>query len=218
MLRGDAAREHQQAGSNYSYRSDRRRNLRYRKYGHDSSEPDHQAMPRRFFRKFAFKRHHVSEQWFMTPFRHLLHDQRLWGIRRRTVVPAFSLGLFIAFLPTPGHTLIGILSALALRVNIPVAAVSTWVSNPLTMGLMYYPCYRLGRRLLGTPEKPFNFEMSWDWVTHTFVTIWQPMLLGCFIVGLIAAVLGYVILDLLWRWSIADYKTRKRKSRRDKSS
>ena len=39
-------------------------------------------MPRRFFRKFAFKRHHMSEQWFMSPFRHLLHDHRLWGIRR----------------------------------------------------------------------------------------------------------------------------------------
>ena len=55
-------------------------------------------MPRRFFRKFAFKRHHVSEQWFMTPFRHLLHDHNLWGIRRRTVVPAFAIGLFIAFI------------------------------------------------------------------------------------------------------------------------
>lgn len=175
-------------------------------------------MLRRFFRKFAFKRDHVSEQWFMAPFRHLLNDQGLWGIRRRTVVPAFSLGLFVAFLPTPGHTLIVVLSAIALRVNIPVAAIATLVSNPLTMGLMYYPCYRLGRYLLGSPEKPFNIEMSWEWVTHTFLTIWQPMLLGCFIVGLIAAVLGYVVLDLLWRWSIADYKTRKRINRRDKRS
>ena len=57
--------------------------------------------------------------------------------------------------------------------------------------------------------------MSWDWVTHTFVTIWQPMLLGCFILGIAAAVVGYVILDLFWRSSIADYKSRKRNSRRD---
>ena len=56
-------------------------------------------MPRRFFRKFAFKRHELSEQWFMTPFRHMLHDHRLWGIRRKTVVPAFAIGLFIAFMP-----------------------------------------------------------------------------------------------------------------------
>jgi len=170
-------------------------------------------MPRRFFRKFAFKRHHVSEQWFMTPFRHLLHDHRLWGIRRRTVVPALAIGLFIAFMPTPGHTLIAALLALSFRVNIPVAAIATWVSNPLTMAPMYYAAYRLGRSLLNTPLREFQFEMSWDWVAHTFVTIWQPMLLGCVILGTALALVGYITLDLLWRSSIADYKTRKRKSR-----
>jgi uncharacterized protein (DUF2062 family) len=175
-------------------------------------------MPRRFFRKFAFKRHQLSEQWFMTPFRHLLQDHRLWAIRRRTVVPAFAIGVFIAFLPTPGHTLMGVLLALAFRVNIPVAALATWVSNPVTMGPMYYFAYRLGRYLLGTPLQEFQFEMSWDWVTHTFLTIWQPMLLGCFILGVLAAVTSYITLDLFWRSSIVDYKTRKRNSRRDRES
>ncbi len=175
-------------------------------------------MPRRFFRKFAFKRHHMSRQWFMTPFRHLLHDHRLWGIRRRWVVPAFALGLFIAFLPFPGHTLTAALCALALRVNIPVAAVSTWVSNPATMVPMYYFAYQLGSWLLGIPEQPFRFELSIDWVTHTFVNIWQPMLLGCLLLGCAAALVGYLALDGLWRYSLADYKARKRRQRSDSRS
>ena len=175
-------------------------------------------MPRRFFRKFAFKRHHMSEQWFMAPFRHLLQDHRLWGIRRRWVVPAFALGLFIAFLPFPGHTLTAALLALALRVNIPVAAVSTWVSNPLTMGPLYYFAYRLGVTFLDIPPKPFNFELSVDWVTHTFVNIWQPMLLGSVLLGCAAALIGYVVLDLLWRISIGNYKARKQSIRRDSQS
>lgn len=154
----------------------------------------------------------------MTPFQHLLHDHRLWGIRRRTVVPAFALGLFIAMMPVPGHTLIAVLLALGFRINIPVAALTTWVSNPLTIGPMYYFAYRLGRTLLDTPLRQFELEMSWDWVTHTFVTIWQPMLLGCFILGVFAAVAGYVTLDLLWRSSIADYKLRKRDDRHDRES
>ncbi len=170
-------------------------------------------MPRRFFRKFAFKRHNMSQQWFMSPFRHLLHDHRLWGISRRWVVPAFALGLFIAFLPFPGHTVTAALLALGLRVNIPVAALSTWVSNPATMVPMYYFAYQLGSNLLGVPEQPFGFELSIDWVTHTFVNIWQPMLLGCVLLGTLAALFGYLALDGLWRYSIADYKTRKRKQR-----
>ncbi len=175
-------------------------------------------MPRRFFRKFAFKRHHMSEQWFMTPFRHLLHDHRLWGIRRRWVVPAFAIGLFVAFLPFPGHMLISALGALALRVNIPVAAVCTWVSNPLTVGPIYYFAYRLGVNILDIPAQPFDMELSLDWVTHTFVTIWQPMLLGCVLLGAAAALVGYGALDLLWRVSIGNYKARKREIRRNSES
>lgn len=175
-------------------------------------------MPRRFFRKFAFKRHHMSKQWFMAPFRHLLHDTRLWGIRRRWVVPGFALGLFIAFLPFPGHTLTAALGALALRVNIPVAAVSTWVSNPITMGPMYYFAYRLGVNILDIPPKPFDFELSFDWVTHTFVNIWQPMLLGSVLLASAASLVGYAVLDLLWRVSIRNYKARKRYIRRKAKS
>ncbi|NNC56423.1 MAG: DUF2062 domain-containing protein [Woeseiaceae bacterium] len=175
-------------------------------------------MPRRFFRKFAFKRHHMSQQWFMAPFQHLLHDHRLWGIRRRWVVPAFATGLFVSFLPFPGHMLISALSALALRVNIPVAAVSTWVSNPLTVGPIYYFAYRLGAVLLGIPPQPFEMELSLNWVTHTFVNIWQPMLLGSVILGCAAALVGYVTLDILWRMSIGNYKARKQKLRRDATS
>jgi len=112
----------------------------------------------------------------------------------------------------------GALLALALRVNIPVAALTTWVSNPVTMGPMYYFAYRLGRRLLNTPLREFQFEMSWDWVTHTFLTIWQPMLLGCVILGAAASIVGYAVLDLFWRSSIVDYKTRKREIRRKRQT
>ncbi|MFZ9052440.1 MAG: DUF2062 domain-containing protein [Woeseiaceae bacterium] len=149
----------------------------------------------------------------MTPFRHLLHDHRLWSIRRKNVVPAFSLGLFIAFLPFPGHPIEAALAALLLRVNIPVAALATFVSNPLTMGPIYYFTYKVGADLLSVELEPFDFEFSIDWITDTFVSIWQPMLLGSVLVGAIAALLGFIALDMIWRYSIADYKTRKRKER-----
>lgn len=175
-------------------------------------------MPRRFFKKFAIKRHEMSEYRVLAPFRAMLHEPRFWGMRRRTVVPAFSLGLFLAFMPIPGHPLWAALLALAFRINIPVAVVTTFVSNPLTMGPMYYSAYQLGRRLLGLAPVPFEFELSLDWLTHKFVTIWQPMLLGSLLLGLAAALIAYAIVDLLWRASVHDYKARKRKQRRDRES
>lgn len=175
-------------------------------------------MPRRFFRKFTIKRHEVGKTWFLAPFKNLIQEPRLWGIRRRTVVPAFALGLFIAFLPFPGHTLFAIFAALALRVNVPIAAVTTFVVNPLTMGPIYFAEYELGRRLLDAPQETFAFEMSFEWVTQTFVKFWQPMTLGALLLGSAAAFIGFVVVDALWRFSLHDYKSRKRRERRDNES
>ncbi len=173
-------------------------------------------MPRRFFRKFALKRQHFHGHWYLAPFDHLLHDRRLWGIARRTVVPAFALGLFVAYMPFPGHPLLAALAALALRVNIPVAALTTFVSNPLTLGPMYFLAYRTGRALLGLPPRPFDFELSFAWLTDSFVSIWQPLMLGCVLLGALLALAGFVALDLVWRASIADYLEKRRARRRRK--
>jgi hypothetical protein len=173
-------------------------------------------MPRRFFRKFALKRDRFQGRWYLAPFEHLLHDTRLWGIRRRNVVPAFSLGLFVAFLPVPGHVLIAALAALALRINLPIAALATFASNPLTVGPMFFLAYRVGLKLLSLQPQPFSFELSLVWFSERFVTIWQPLLLGCVLLGAAAALVGYIALDLLWRASLADYlDVRRRRKARD---
>ncbi len=170
-------------------------------------------MPRRFFRKFAFKRHQLVESRLVAPFQHLLHDQKLWGIRRKTVVPAVALGTFVAFLPIPGHVVAAVLGSLLVRCNIPVAAVTTFVSNPVTIGPMFYFSYRVGASLLGIEPGQFQIELSIAWLSGTFLSIWQPLVLGSVLVGAISAVIAYVFLDVFWRLSIADYKTRKRHAR-----
>jgi uncharacterized protein (DUF2062 family) len=174
-------------------------------------------MPRRFFRKFALKHEHVRGQWFLSPFRHLLHDPHLWGIRRRTVVPAFSLGLFVAFLPFPGHMVTAALLALALRVNIPIAVLSTWASNPLTIGPMFYFAYETGSVLLRRAPRPFEIELSFAWLIEEFVYVWQPLLLGSVLLGAIVSLLGFVALDLVWRASIWEYLARRQRRNPPKS-
>lgn len=171
-------------------------------------------MPRRFFKKFRLKRKHFGDQWWIAPFDHLLHDPNLWGIRRRTVVPAFSIGLFVAYLPFPGHMIQATLLALALRINIPVAVGAVWACNPITMGPMFFAAYEVGRVLLRQPPRPFDFDLSFEWLLDGFVTIWQPLLLGSLLLGAILSLVGYIGLDLLWRASIRNYLAgrRKRKS------
>ena len=171
-------------------------------------------MPRRFFRRLSPKRDFFRGRWFLAPFSHLLHDHNLWGIRRRTVVPAFAIGLFVAFMPIPGHPLIAALVALAFRVNIPIAAVTTFVSNPLTICPMYLLGHHLGAAILGLEPQPFEFELSLDWFQQKFAANWQPLMLGCLVLASTASLIGYVVLDLLWRASIADYLAQKRARKR----
>jgi uncharacterized protein (DUF2062 family) len=160
------------------------------------------------------KRDRLKSQWWLAPFGDLIHDPNLWVIRRRNVVPGFALGLFVAYLPFPGHMLTAALLALALRVNIPVAVLSTLASNPLTMGPMYYLAFSVGQSLLGQAPGPFEFEMSFAWLFERFVYIWQPLILGCVLLGAILSLIGFIALDLLWRASISDYLARRRQRRK----
>ncbi len=168
-------------------------------------------MPRRFFRKFGFKRHRISQQWYLSPVRHLLQDPAYWGIRRKTVVPGFSLGLFVAFAPIPAHTLLAILLALVLRVNIPATIIGTLLMNPLTLVPMFLLAYRIGSFLLGIEPQPFAPELSVEWLTDGFLNVWQPLLLGSILCGAFASLIGYIGLDLLWRASLADYLAARRR-------
>lgn len=171
-------------------------------------------MPRRFFRKFGFKRHRISQQWYLSPVRHLLHNPAYWGVRRKTVVPGFSLGLFVAFTPVPAHTLLGVLLALILRVNIPATIIGTLLMNPLTIYPMFRLAYRVGSFLLGLKPQSFEPVLSVEWLTHGFLIVWQPLLLGSILCGALASLIGFIGLDLLWRASLADYveNRRRRKS------
>ena len=170
-------------------------------------------MPRRFFRKFAFKRHHFHKQWYLRPFRAAMKHPVYWGITRRSVVPAFSIGLFVAFIPLPIHTFLAVFLPVLFRVNIPVTFAATLTSNPLTMGPMFYFSYRVGLLLLGMEPQPFDFELTFEWVQSGLANIWQPLFLGCFLVGATTALIAYVALDLLWRASIGDYLRRRRSER-----
>jgi len=170
-------------------------------------------MPRPFFRKFAVNRDLFRGKWYLAPFAHLLHDHNLWSIRRRTVVPAFAIGVFFAWMPFPGHPLMGAMAALASRVNIPIAALTTFVSNPLTMGPMYLLAHQVGEALLGVEPQPFEFELTLQWVREGFLNNWQPLMLGCVLLGAVTSLVSYVVLDILWRAHIADYLQRKRQNK-----
>jgi uncharacterized protein (DUF2062 family) len=159
-------------------------------------------MPRRVFKSLSRQRHRWNDRWFMRPFRLLLEQPVYWSLNRRNVTRAFALGLAIAFIPIPVHFLLATVLALGFRLNVPAAIFGTFLANPLTMVPMYMGAYWTGSHLLGVTTHPIAFAMTWQWLTTQLLPIWKPFLLGCLVLGVGAAVLGYVLLGGVWHLSL----------------
>jgi len=144
----------------------------------------------------------IKRQKALKIFGNVLYNPNLWCLNRRSASGAFALGLFIAFVPLPSQMIMSAGMAIVFGVNLPLAVALVWISNPITMPIMFYGCYKVGARLMHVTRQGFHFELSWDFLVNQMSTIGPPFLLGCLICGLIAATIGYFGIRGLWRYSV----------------
>lgn len=152
--------------------------------------------------KYLPSRESIRTQRALAPVRHLLVHPELWQLHRRSVGGAFFIGLFCAFMPVPSQMVLAALCALAVRCNLPIAVSLVWITNPLTIGPMFYFAYRLGAWVLDVEISTGPFELSWQWFGSQFATIWRPVLVGCLVCGCGAGLTGAVASRLLWRFHV----------------
>ena len=169
-------------------------------------------MPKKILRRFLPDPHKILNvrpiRW-MGP---LLKDPNLFHINRGSISTSFFIGLFCAFLPIPGQTLVAVLLALVFRSNLPLAVALIWISNPLTITPMFLFAYSVGTWLLGQRESHLVIELSWDWAIAQGSRIWLPLLTGSLVCGLISGIIGYLTILNLWRWQvIKNWGVRKKK-------
>ncbi len=151
----------------------------------------------------------LQGRWFLRPFGTRLADPRLWTLSRRGVTYAFGLGLAISFIPLPVHLLLACALGVAFGLNIPVAAGTTFFVNPFTIVPVYYFAYRVGAALLHSPRQHFHFAPHLRWFTHELTPVWRPFVLGCLVCGVVAGFVGWLVLELVWRWQVMSrYRTR----------
>lgn len=167
-------------------------------------------MPHKFLKKYSPSPKAIKENKALSCLGDSIHQPNLWHMNRRSVAKAFAIGLFCAWIPTPFQTLMAAALAIYYRAHLPLSVVLVFVTNPITIPPMFYFAYKLGSFLLGMDTEAVSMDLSWEWFTTVLGEIWQPLLFGSLILGVLSSILGYFSINLLWRKSIKSrWKDRK---------
>ncbi len=175
-------------------------------------------MPKKLIKRFMPDHAKVREHRHLQIFGDLLHDPNLFHLNRRSASGAFAVGLFMAFVPLPTQMLFAAAAAIIFRVNLPLSVALVWLTNPVTIPPMFYGAYRLGAWILGSNAADVPSEFTMEWLVEGIGMIWEPLLLGCAILGSASALLGYFTIRLLWRLHLIQHikERKRRRALRDK--
>ncbi len=125
----------------------------------------------------------------------------LWSFRSREMMPAIFLGLLVALMPLVGVQMlvVTLLALFLVRANLPVLVGLQWISNPLTMGPIYYADYKIGMAMLElvglAPELNPILRPHYDWAHFKWrdltglVDTFPPMMLGGLALGSFVALI-----------------------------
>jgi uncharacterized protein (DUF2062 family) len=170
-------------------------------------------MNRKYFTEVSRQYQQKEHPWYMLPLSYLMTHPVYFSVNRKTISRAIWIGVFIGFLPIPMQMLVAVMLALVARVNIPIAAIGVWVTNPFTMVPLFYLAYRLGAAMLNMPIEPWPIDFNFSGFSQDMGGIWKAMLYGGVVLGLSLATVSYIFVNLVWRTSIA-YRYRERKKNR----
>jgi uncharacterized protein (DUF2062 family) len=111
-----------------------------------------------------------------------------------------AIGTFVALTPTFGAQMVLIvLLAWACRANKIVGVPVAWITNPVTMGPIYYFNYRIGELILGPGGKTLSHfqglgtsvRHAWQLILEVFWRCWLGSLLVAAVAGVATYVVGY---------------------------
>lgn len=124
----------------------------------------------------------------------------LWHFDAGSVAAGWSMGLFIALTPTiPFQMTLACIGALCLRVNLPMALLACWVTNPLTSVPFYTAAWQLGRVVIDAIPFAHEYVSAYGEGTRSKIIVGSFCLwTGCLVLAVVASVVSYVLVRSLW--------------------
>lgn len=163
---------------------------------------------------------------WLRPIAHRILLPELWRFHRRSVPRGVALGVLVGILIPIAQFLVAALFALPTKANVPVAALTTIITNPFTTPAIWFASYWLGTWLLRidrfTPGQPLSRAVDdnggWAdqvmaWARWLLSDAAPPTVLGLIVISVVGAAIGYLLAALLWRQWIA-HKWRHRRAMR----
>jgi uncharacterized protein (DUF2062 family) len=156
-------------------------------------------MPRKYFRKYLPSHDSVRNHKYLSKFGRFLHHPNLWHLNRHSVSCGVAVGMFCGLIPGPLQMLGAALLAIPLRVNLPVALITTLYTNPFTIVPLYVVAYWLGSLVVGGGTMTEPPEFSW-----THIGEWTRALVD-----------WSIAVQVAWRaWVVIQWRRRKRRRAR----
>lgn len=141
----------------------------------------------------------------LRPVAHRVLAPELWRFTRRSVPRGVALGMIAGILFPVAQIAIAALIALPFRANVPVAALVTFITNPLTTPFILFAAYRIGAWLLhshATAVAQPVAEAATGWLQWAW-DAGPALIVGLLVIAGASAALGYGAAMLGWRAWIA---------------
>jgi uncharacterized protein len=152
-------------------------------------------------------REQILENRWLAWLRPFLTHPQLWHWSRRGVALGVALGVFFGLLIPIAQIPVSAAAAVLLRANIPAAAASTLVTNPITFGPVYYAAYHLGNWIYGNEDSQTSSGMEKQ--DETGSGVWEqirklglPLITGLGIMATVFGLASYAIISLVWYWRV----------------
>jgi hypothetical protein len=169
-------------------------------------------------------REQMERNRFIRPFAHRVLRSELWRFTRRSVPRGIALGLLVGIIVPFAQILFAALLSAPVRANVPLAALTTFVTNPITTPLIWVGAYWVGSLLLridaATIVAPVNTAIEQTDLQRALVWLTQAGIetaFGLVVIAVVAASLSYLISVWTWRWWTAR-KWQRRRARRAKAA
>jgi len=143
----------------------------------------------------------------------------LWSFRSREMIPAIFLGMLVSLMPLVGVQMlvVTLLAVFLVRANLAVLVGLQWISNPLTMGPIYYADYQIGMAMLELfhlgPEVNPILRPDYDWSAFRWshladlVDTFPPMMIGGLVLGSFGGLIAVIAYKFLAKRSKASYQS-----------